>query len=161
MFRKRWLVLTAGYLALAATVGCSKGGNANNATASGVVTHNGVPVDQAKVTFHSTAQVEGKAGSVATIQTDSTGKYLIPAPGIPAGMYKVTVTKLDAKGPVDPAVSDPGQLEASGQAKNKMPKDYENPVSTKLSVTLEPGKNENKNLELKGTASNTVPDKTP
>ena len=34
-----------------------------------------------------------------------------------------------------------------------MPKDYENPLTTKLSVTLEPGKNENKNFDLKGKVS--------
>ena len=46
-----------------------------------------------------------------------------------------------------------GQMEASGMAKNAMPKDYETLANTKLSVTLEEGKNENKNFELKGKAS--------
>ncbi len=36
-----------------------------------------------------------------------------------------------------------------------MPKDYEDPLRTKLSFTLEPGKNVDKNFDLKGQASNT------
>jgi hypothetical protein len=131
------------------------------------VTHNGAAVDGAKVTLYSTQQAEGKSGGAYSAQTDSSGKYFISglgkdSYGIPPGMYKVTITKLEAKGGNLPPDFDAGQMEASGMAKNQLPKDYERPETTKLSVTLEPGKNENKDFELKGTASNTAnPMKTP
>jgi hypothetical protein len=152
----RWTVRGFGLVALAALVGCS-GGSGSYCTVSGTVSHNGNPVDGARVTLHSTVEVEGKRGNSYAGLTDSSGKYLIAAvgkdPGIPPGMYKVTITKLDQKGNVPTEGMDQGQLDASGGAKNALPKDYENPATTKLSVTLEPGKNPDKNFELKGKAS--------
>ena len=70
-------------------------------------------------------------------------------PGIPPGMYKVTIIKLNLKGA--PADFDQGQLEAAGLAKNILPTAYETLADTKLSVTLEAGRNE-KNFDLKGKA---------
>jgi len=165
MFVPKWLVRTAGFAVLVVALGCSKGGG-NLATVSGTVTHDGKPVDQAKVTLYSTVEAKGEKGGVYSAQTDSSGKYLIATvgkeQGIPPGMYKVTVTKLEAtKGGNLPPDFDAGQMEASGMAINKLPKDYENAATTKLSVTLEPGKNEGKNLELKGAASGGKPVVTP
>src|SRR5262249_45836482 len=156
MLVQRWLVRSAVFVALVAAVGCS-GGGGQFATVSGVVTQNNAPVDGAKVTFYSTVQAEGQQGGVCSVLTDSSGKYLISAvgnnPGLPPGMYKVTIVKLDQKGNLPPDF-DAGQMEASGMATNKLPKDYENLNTTKLSVTLEAGKNEHKDFDLKGTASN-------
>jgi hypothetical protein len=164
MFSKRWLTRAAGFLVLAALVGCSRGGG-TYATVSGTVTHNGVAVENAKVTFYSTAQIEGKPGVVASATTDSSGKYLLATvgkePGIPPGMYKVTIVKLNEKLGNLPKDFDAGQMEASGMARNLMPKDYENQNTTKLSVTLEAGKNEGKNFDLKGAASNAKAPATP
>jgi len=150
----RWSVQFGALLLLAAALGCSKG-SGSFATVSGVVTQNGAPLEQAKVTFHSTVASEGTRGTVCSAQTDSSGKYLIAMvgkdPGIPPGLYKVTVTKLEAAGGGTlPPDFDQGQLEASGMAVNKLPKSYENPTTTKLSATLEPGKNQNVNFDLKG-----------
>jgi hypothetical protein len=154
-----WQAPLAGWIALAALVGCTGGKDAGSyATVSGVVTNNGAPVDGAKVNFYSTVEAAGKGSASYSVMTDSFGKYLIATvgkePGIPPGMYKVTITKLDGNSAKLPPDFDQGQLEASGMAKNMMPKDYENVNTTKLSVTLEPGKNENKNFDLKGKASN-------
>jgi hypothetical protein len=161
MFAKRWLAPVALFAALASVVGCSRAPSGTFATVSGTVTHNGAPVEAAQVVFHSTVEVGGKRGTSFGAQTDSSGKYLIATvgkdPGIPPGMYKVTITKLDAKSSINlPKDFDQGQMEASGMARNLMPKDYEDPNRTKLSVTLEAGKNENKNFDLKGQASNTA-----
>ena len=159
MFAKRCLVRVAGLAALVLALGCSRGGIANLATVSGTVTHNGVPIDGAKVVLHSTAEAAGQKGNSYAATTDSSGKYLIVGlgkePGIPSGMYKVTVVRLDLKGTLPTDGMDAGQMEASGMSRNLLPKDYEDPARTKLSVTLEPGKNENKNFDLKGQASNT------
>jgi len=158
MFAGR-LVRSAAFVALVATVGCSRT-SGPLATVSGVVTQDGVPVDNCRVTFHSTVEVEGKRANSFSALTDSSGKYLIASagrePGIPVGMYKVTITKID-KADLPPGI-DEGQLVASGQARNLLPKDYESLTTTKLSVTLEAGKNENKNFALKaGKGGGRVP----
>lgn len=160
MARWRTSALTAGLLALAA--GCS--GGKQYGSASGVVTFNGTPVEGAKVVFHATAEVDGKTGNSYGSLTDSSGKYLIAPgennPGIPPGVYKVTVTKFDGKMPAGQEGMDAGQLDAmvsdgGGTAKggpvNLLPKEYANAANTKLSVTIDVGKNENVNLALKGS----------
>src|SRR5262245_55697110 len=93
---RRWFVPGFGALALITLAGCS-GSSGSYATVSGVVTLNGAPVDGAKVVLHSTVESGGKAAGSYAAQTDSSGKYLIAQigkePGIPPGMYKVTVIK--------------------------------------------------------------------
>ena len=143
----------AAFMALAIFLAGCSGKSGVYSTVSGKVTHNGTPVEGAKVNFFSTVEASGKQGGSYSATTDSSGKYVISMvgedPGIPPGMYKVTIVKLELKGNL-PADFDQGQLEASGAAKNLLPKDYESVHSTKLSATLEPGKNENVNFELKG-----------
>ena len=151
------LTLARGALlvALVALVGCSRGpkGSGNLSTVSGVVTQNGTPVDGAKLTFHTTVEAAGQRPTAYTATTDSSGKYVIAMfgkePGIPPGLYKVTITKMDLRGANLPPDFDQGQIEAAGLGKNTLAKEYENLATTKLSVTLEPGKNENKNFEIK------------
>ena len=88
-------------------------------------------------------------------QTDSSGKDLIAAvgkePGIPPRPYKVTISKPATKGSANlPPDWDAAQAEAAGlSAAGTTPKDYENPATTKLSATLEAGKNENVNFSVK------------
>ena len=87
--------------------------------------------------------------------TDSNGKYAISGvgktPGIPPGLYKVVITKLNLK--PGAKVPDEGfdalQLEMSGMGVNGLPKPYSDAATTKLSATLETGKNENVNFDLK------------
>ena len=163
MFASRYVARGAAFLALAAAVGCSGGNDLGQfATVSGTVTHNGAPVDGAKVEFHGTTEAEGKKDAFSST-TDSTGKYMIAGvgknPGIPPGMYKVVVTKYQGKGPM-PEGYDPGQIEAQmsdgGGGRpaviNLLPKEYSTAGSTKLSATVEQGKNENVNFDLKGKA---------
>jgi hypothetical protein len=150
---------------LLAALGCG-GKSGHLATVSGVVTHNGNPVDGAKVEFHSTTEVEGKRDVISTT-TDSNGKYVIAGmgrePGIPPGMYKVVITKYEGKGlerpqegfdagQIDAMVSDTGGAVKGSGVINLLPKEYSSIASTKLSATLESGKNENVNFELKGKA---------
>jgi len=166
MAARRWCIQAVGFLFLATLVGCSKK-DAGLATVSGVVTHNGTPVDGAQVVFASTIEVEGKKTPSFGALTDSAGKYVIATngkePGIPPGLYKVTVVKIDAKsGNPSAQPLDPGQLDAmaigaetgGGGAKsgpvNLLPKEYATVGSTKLSATLQEGKNENVNFDLKG-----------
>jgi len=164
MVVRRWLIQVIGVVVLSAAFGCSGGSNTGSfATVSGVVTNNGNPVDGAKVTFHSTVESGGQKAESYTAQTDSSGKYLLAVmgkdPGIPPGLYKVTITKMDVKGNL-PKDFDQGQIDASGMGRNMLPKAYETLATTKLSVTLEPGKNDGKNFDLKGEGSGT-PARTP
>src|SRR5437762_1882451 len=98
MLVRRWSAQLVGFVVLVAALGCSSGNTGSYATVSGVVTNNGNPVDGAKVTFHSTVESSGQKAETYSAQTDSSGKYLLATmgkdPGIPPGMYKVTITKL-------------------------------------------------------------------
>lgn len=159
------LVQVAGLAMLAGVAGCSRGGDGSLATVSGTVKFNDVPADGAKITFYSTAEAGGKSVGPFSATTDSSGKYVIASvgkePGLPPGMYKVTITKMDTATANLPPDFDQGQMEAAGLGKNALPKEYENPKTTKLSVTLEPGKNENKDFNLKGKASKSKAPQTP
>jgi hypothetical protein len=168
MFVPNWLIRTAGAVALVALGGCSGGASGPVATVSGNITHNGAPLNGAKVIFHSTVEESGKRGNSYAALTDSNGKYLIVGVGkelgIPPGLYKVTITKMDtsAKAGIPKEIADdPGQLMAAGIGTNLLPKDYENEKTTKLSATLEVGKNENVNFDLKGTGGGSKAEKVP
>jgi hypothetical protein len=165
MLARLLLCRIGAFAALVAAIGCSGEKDLGQyATVSGIVSHNGNPVDGAKVEFHgTTASAEG-AKNLFSANTDSTGKYMISGvganPGIPPGLYKVVITKYIGKGGVMPEGEyDPGQIEAmisDGQGgaaaslKNVLPREYSSPDSSKLSVTVESGKNENVNFDLKG-----------
>ena len=165
MFARKCFARAALVLLLAAVVGCSKGGSGVFATVSGTVTHNGTAVDGARVEFHSTTEGTGGKRDVFATSTDSSGKYMIAAvanqPGIQPGMYKVVITKYDLKGGNPNAGKDgfdPGQMDAQmsdGQSgvkgiTNALPKEYSSIATTKLSSTVQEGKNENVNFDLKG-----------
>jgi Carboxypeptidase regulatory-like domain len=151
---RTWLARTIILVSLGALAGCSKGPG-DYAHVSGTVTLDGAPVEGAKVTFVSTVEVKGAKAEYSTV-TDSSGKYMIAGvgkdPGIPPGMYKVVITKLVMKGGKVKAPEegfDMMQLEMSGMGVNELPKGYAEVNSTKLSATLETGKNPNVNFDLK------------
>jgi len=163
MSSRSCLALGSVFLALASLSGCS-GKDASMATVSGVITLNGSPVEGARVIFHPTTEVAGKEQTSYGALTDSSGKYVIAAinkqqPGIPPGMYKVTIVKMEGKGLAPQEGMDAGQLDAmvsdqgasaKGGPVNLLPKEYATVGSSKLSVTLEQGKNEGKDFDLKG-----------
>jgi hypothetical protein len=151
---RRWMARAAAFAVLAAMVGCSGGGSGNFARVSGTVMYNGNPVDGAKVVFVGTTESKGGRDEFST-STDSNGKYVISGtgkvPGLPPGLYKVVITKLQMKAgaKVPEEGFDALQLEMSGMGTHALPKQYADASTTKLSATLEPGKNENVNFELK------------
>jgi hypothetical protein len=155
----------AGFVVLlAGAYGCSGSADLGQfATVSGVVTHNGNPVEQAKVEFHGTTESAEGAKDLFSAYTDSSGKYMIAGvgknPGIAPGLYKVVITKYIGKGarPGDEEY-DPGQIEAAmsdqgiavASLKNLLPSQYASVETSKLSVTVESGKNVDVNFDLKG-----------
>lgn len=132
-------------LPFALLVGCS-GGQGGSATVSGTVMYKSTPVSGARVTFFSTTEVNGVRDTFSTT-TDDSGKYVIAAvgksKGLPAGAYKVTVSKLQLKpGAKVPDENDMMQIEASGMGMNVLPGQYADVGQTPLSATLNEGKNE-------------------
>jgi hypothetical protein len=165
MLAQRFTIQAIGFLGLAAVLGCSGGSTGPFATVSGTVTQGGNPIDSAKLEFHGTTEGQGGARDVFATYTDSSGKYMISGvgknAGIPPGMYKVVITKYRTKSgamPMDAGAIDVGQLEAQasdlGSAavglNNLLPKEYASINTTKLSATIQEGKNENVNFDLKG-----------
>jgi hypothetical protein len=162
MSARHALARAGGFVVLVAAVGCSGEPDLGQfATVSGTVTHNGTPVDGAKVEFHGTTESAEGATDLFSAYTDSTGKYVISGvgknPGIPPGLYKVVVTKYLGKKAAPGEEYDPGQIEAqmsdgvgtSPSLRNLLPKEYASIDTTKLSATIEQGKNENVNFDLK------------
>jgi hypothetical protein len=148
--RRRFCQLLGG-LALGASVGCSPKGS--YATISGIVTYNGAPVADARVTFTSTTESNGVRYTFSSV-TDTEGKYVVASvgkePGVPPGAYKVTVTKYRMKPGIQiPEDFDIVQIEASGSGESVLPKEYGSDKTSKLTASLETGKNE-KNFDLKG-----------
>jgi hypothetical protein len=161
MFVRKVLTLAALLGTLICLSGCGKRGGF--ATVSGVVTLDGVPVEGAKIAFHSTVEVDGKAQPGYGAQTDSSGKYVIATsgkdlPGIPPGLYKVTIVKYEGgtapqegmdAGQIDAQLSD-GKGSTKGGPVNLLPQAYANVATSKLSATLEVGANKDVNFTLKG-----------
>jgi len=164
MLSRRWLIQTLGFLTLTTlVVGCGNKGGVY-ATVSGVITHNGTPVEGAQIIFHPTVEVDGKKQQSYAALTDSSGKYVIASvgkePGFPPGLYKITIAKQQGKGAaaaeldagqLDAMTSDTGPTGKSGPV-HLLPREYATLGSSKLSATLQEGKNENVNFDLKGKA---------
>lgn len=151
---RRLLCATIG-LALAA--GCSKGSKERQfdlTPVAGVIMLDGKPLADAEVGFYYLgAPPEGFAGS--TGRTDAQGRYELQTgtkKGAVAGQYRVTVSRIVAPGGVtlNPAEGlDMGQLAASGQVTQTVPAKYTDINSTDLATTVEKGKSDGYNLDLK------------
>lgn len=139
-------VLCSVALAASLFAGCGKkpvGGKA----VTGQVTYNGVPVAGATVTFLSPSGTPGFA------MTDAEGKYSArtsQGPGLPAGSYQVTVTKIETGEPQntvseqDPAYVPPGpDAPPPAPPKDLLPAKYKSPDSSGLTATVgDSGQNE-------------------
>lgn len=127
------------------SIGCGSGA-AEGGQVTGIVTLDGQPVANAKVTFYKS---DDKTGTMDVIvaMTDAMGKYSLFGDdpsyrGTPVGEYKVTVYKLvpikNAKLPED---ADPEQIEASGQGRNILPTQTANLQTTTITATVKDGPN--------------------
>lgn len=123
---------------------------------SGTVTLDGNPVADANVLLvYEGSPPVGFAGSGAI--TDAQGRYeaqTMGKKGTVAGTYQVTVSKLvspngETSKPTEGM--DLEQLRASGAVKESIPPKYTTPATTDLKVTVEKGKAEGYNFELKSS----------
>lgn len=148
-------------LGIALAVGCSKGPKRMGPTldvtpVAGTVTLDGTPLTDASLTFvYEGAPPDGYLGCGAS--TDAQGHYQASSTGqvgaVP-GSYKVTVSKqVAADGKVVDVKEgmDIEQLRAAGGVKETIPAKYTDAETTDLKVTVEKGKAEGYNLELKST----------
>jgi len=127
-------ILSAGILLLG--IGC---GSSQSAIAlipvSGLVTLDGSPVDQAKVTFVPQLETKGNGGWGIT---DALGKYSIKTPqgavGVPEGQYKVAISR---------------RLNPDGSTPNP----DEPPIESKARETLPFGVSDESKTMLKATVS--------
>lgn len=121
---------------------------------SGTVTLDGIPVADANVILvYTGTPPESFVGSGAV--SDAQGHYEVQTmgkKGTVAGTYQVTVSKqVSANGTaLKPEEGiDIEQLRMAGGVKETMPGKYTNPATTDLKVTVEKGKTDGYNLELK------------
>lgn len=128
-------------------LGCGKAGNP---AVSGVANYQGKPVEGATVTFHS---ADGKGGAYFG-RTDAAGRYQLAGgtvPGVPAGKYNVTVSKVVTSGgevkEIAPGVLDPNPK--LGKTTYAIPVIYTNPATSGLSVEVKPGDKNAFPLDLK------------
>jgi hypothetical protein len=147
---------------MALIAGCTGSGSSDlpkTYPVSGVVTHEGKPVDGATVTF---LPMEGTGSSIGL--TDANGKYALstfnPSDGAPAGQYKVSVVKWQggapppaptgqiAPGEIDEATYAPPKETPGGGAaattgpKNLLPAQYSNADSSGLRATVAEAENQ-------------------
>ena len=149
----------AGLLALAllATVGCAKGKTKPKldlVPAKGTITLDGQPLADADVAFvYDGVLPSGFFGAGA--RTDAQGHYELKSMnenGTLPGKYKVTVTKLINTGgtALKPEEGvDMEQLRQAGMLKETVPTKYTEPTTTDLTTTVESGKAEGYNFDLK------------
>ena len=147
---RRFLALSGLILSLA-FIGCGPSGHLSGLhPCEGTVTYNGSPVAEAVLTFHPDAS--GGARSASAI-TDTSGKFKVttlkPEDGIGPGNYKVTIIKFEEYGDLPPKVMDDygDMVQPVRPQKNVLPKKYENPATSGLTVTIDKGK-KTENFEL-------------
>jgi len=143
---------------LAALVGCG-GGGPSVSYVEGRVTLDGTPVSKATVVF---SPVEGGTGRPAVGTTDEAGVFKLTdtqsdavGSGAAAGEYRVGITKVTSSGSAAAATEndETAYLKTSPTGtvamKSEIPTTYNRPESSGLTATVQSGRNENLNFELK------------
>ncbi|MDR2642573.1 MAG: carboxypeptidase-like regulatory domain-containing protein [Planctomycetaceae bacterium] len=149
---KKWILFS--FLIL--IVGCNQSGQLEGLVpASGTVTFNGQPIDQAMIIF--SPQTGENTARAASATTDAKGNFtmmtLNPGDGVFPGDYLVTVEKTEITGEYrqEPTPdSDKSKLIDTRQIKDLLPVKYSNINTTDLSVSISEKGNKKIVLELSG-----------
>lgn len=159
----RWFALSALAVSLSIS-GCSSGSSGppiptfsgEGVPIAGVISLDGAPLGDANVTFMKDGgpNEQGVSGSG---KTDMSGKYVIRTggkAGIPAGRYRVVISKLATKDG-SPFVPNPEQgldleqARMNGMVKESVPPKYSDAGKTTLSVEVTAGQDPKQDFELK------------
>ena len=143
----------------ALAIGCGKGKKTpalDLVPVSGTVTLDGKPLADAVVGFaYQGILPQGFYGSGG--HTDSQGRYEVQTgdqKGTVPGTYKVTVSRIVTANGVTPNPKegmDLEQLKMNGQASETVPPKYTDPNTTELTATVEKGKADGYNFDLKSS----------
>jgi hypothetical protein len=127
---------------LLAAAGCGSGQKSIVALvpASGTVTIDGTPLAEAVVQFIPMGDTKGQGGSALT-DTEGTYKALTTfgEPGLPAGEYKVVISKRDSK----------GGAAVAGPESEVLPAAYSDRVKTTLKASIPAGGEATNNFALR------------
>lgn len=147
-----WLFVTA------VACGCSGNGTPGDLTpVAGLVSLDGKPLAEATVTFYASDPAVAPGYSASVGKTDAEGKYQLISRGNPGtlpGAFKVTISKFvssDGAALKPEEGMDMQQLAMQGLAKESVPAKYSALDRTELTATVEPGKSEGYNFDLKGS----------
>ncbi len=124
-------------VAVFAVAGCKdQAQEANLCTVRGRVNMSGKPAEKVSVMLHPVGfTIPDSMGATPGAKTDSIGAfYLIP--GVPAGKYKVSITKSK-------------KAKSTASASGNTPDRYADPATSGLEVDIVPGANELPTFELK------------
>jgi hypothetical protein len=130
----------AALVTVAVLWGCGPPADPSLVPVTGTVTVEGQPLANATVTF---IPKDGTPGFGGTGKTDSSGKYTLAgsrdnAPGIPAGEYRVAISKrLMPDGSEVPATDNTPPM--MSPARESLPVGYSNPATTQLTAAVKPG----------------------
>ncbi len=144
-------------LCVATAIGCSGNtGQPELTPVTGAVLLDGQPLSDASLTFYlSGSPVPGYTASLG--KTDETGKYELISggkPGAVPGVFKVTISRIvnTSGAPVNAGEGmDLQQLAMRGLAKESLPEKYSNLERTELTLTVEKGKTEGYDFNLKSS----------
>ena len=125
--------------------GCSGRGLPGLVPVQGTVFFDGVPLEEAHVTFRPLEGAEGARAAIA--KTDGNGKFTLmtlhPGDGISPGKYIVTVSKME----VDQEAAQRVQEHEAQPVVHLIPAKYASPGTSGLELTI--GPKGDKNLELR------------
>lgn len=136
MLRSRRLAWSVLGTMLALSLGCSGGGGDRPKVVpvTGVVLHNGSPVEGAVVTFRDEGQAKPAVGT-----TDSSGRFELtsyePGDGAAPGKYVVTIAKIVGGGPDQSDTS----MEAAAERENVTPAEPEHLLPQRYASPLQSG----------------------
>jgi hypothetical protein len=152
--RMAWAALA--FCLTGTAVGCGKGGSPDLTPVAGVVTLDGQPLADARLTFHLANNFVPGYSSL-TAKTDPEGKYQLTSQGKPGalpGVFKVAISRVTGSSgaAMNPDEGmDMQQLAMQGRAKESLPVKYSDLDQTELSVTVEKGKTDGYDFQLRGS----------
>jgi hypothetical protein len=138
----RYLLLPVLFVAV---VSCSDSSTKGRIVVRGQVTVDGKPAEGVTLSFF--APNERVAVAIVTTQADGSYEVMFNSHA-GEGNYRVTAKKIPIRGQVSEGI-DEYQLQLAGESANMLPARYADPAYSGITISLQPGVNEGKNIALK------------